>query len=631
MSRRVTAIVWPSPLLLAILLLAQATTAAAQDSARQSGRVRDLHYGDVLFHFYQGDHLGALVRLQAARHFDRLEHHTTEARLLEGGLYLSLGQHEEAGRIFEAVLDGSAEPAVRDRAWFYLAKVWYQRDYLDRAARALTSIGAALPVALEPERRLLEAQVRIHAGRYDDAIRVLAQWNGPAGWAAYARFNLGVALVRAGRLDEASLQLDAVGSIAADSEEIASLRDKANLALGFARLNAGRAAEARTVLDRVRLQGPLSNKALLGAGWADSELERYERALVPWLELRDRSLLDAAVQESYLAIPYAYAQLAANAQAAEHYAHAITAYHEESARIDQSIERIRSGNWLETVLVHDRDDRVGWYWQLVELPDAPETRYLHHLFASHGFQEALKNYRDLELMKRDVTAWQSSIEAYDDIIEARERAAAAREVTYARAIETVDLDTLAQRIAALGDRISDAERRHDIVALATPQEQERWHRIGKVEQRLAELAGSDARVARMQQKARLVRGVVYWEMEAAFKARLWRERKSLRELEVALKDATRRRMLVERARRETPAATGGFAARVAAVEPRLVRLSARLDAARQRQAAYLTAIAIDELEAQQERLTAYALQAQFALATIYDRASAAAAITRGAR
>jgi tetratricopeptide (TPR) repeat protein len=130
---------------LAIPLLALSMAAAAQASDRLPARVRDLHYGDVLFHFYQGDHVGALVRLQAAQHFDRLEHHAIEARLLEGGLYLSLGQHEQAGRIFEAMFDGTAEPAVRDRAWFYLAKVWYQRDYLDRAARALASIGSTCP------------------------------------------------------------------------------------------------------------------------------------------------------------------------------------------------------------------------------------------------------------------------------------------------------------------------------------------------------------------------------------------------------------------------------------------------------------------------------------------------------
>ena len=52
----------------------------------------------------------------------------------------------------------------------------------------------------------------------------------------------------------------------APTEELAALRDKANLALGYAWLKADRPADAKRVLQRVRLEGPQSNKALLGVG-----------------------------------------------------------------------------------------------------------------------------------------------------------------------------------------------------------------------------------------------------------------------------------------------------------------------------------------------------------------------------
>ena len=54
-------------------------------------------YGDGL-----GDvDLGALVRLEVSRDLGRMDHHAAEAELLSGGLYLSLGLHEEATRIFD--------------------------------------------------------------------------------------------------------------------------------------------------------------------------------------------------------------------------------------------------------------------------------------------------------------------------------------------------------------------------------------------------------------------------------------------------------------------------------------------------------------------------------------------------
>jgi hypothetical protein len=50
---------------------------------------------------------------------------------------------------------------------------------------------------------MLQAQLFIDAGRYDPAIASLRGWKGRDEWAMYARFNLGVALVRSGRVAEA--------------------------------------------------------------------------------------------------------------------------------------------------------------------------------------------------------------------------------------------------------------------------------------------------------------------------------------------------------------------------------------------------------------------------------------------
>jgi hypothetical protein len=588
--------------------------------------VKDLHWGDVLFYFYQGDYLQALTRLGAAQHFERLGHHGVEAELLKGGLYLSLGQHEEAGRIFKALLDGNVPLDVRNRAWFYLAKVWYQRNYLEQAAAALESIHGALPGGLEPERHLLHAQVLMYLERYDEAVRVLERWqpvDGRDTWSAYARFNIGVALVRQQRLEEAARLLDAVGQIEAGTEELAALRDKANLALGFAWLQADRPADAKGVLQRVRLEGPQSNKALLGVGWADSAERRFSKALVPWLELRGRNMLDAAVQESYLAIPYAYAQLDANRQAAEQYAMAVEAFGKESERIDASIAAIRSGRLLDAIVENDKGDRVGWYWQLQQLPDAPETRYLYHLLASHEFQEGLKNYRDLRLMQRNLASWALSIEAFEDMVDTRRRAYEQRLPLLRATLDTVDLDALEARKTELDSRIAAIERDNDVAALATARELEQWNKIERIHTMLSQADQGDPQVQEMLEKARLIRGKLLWDFNASYKARLWRARKELRELDVAYKEARRASVLVERAREDYPARTEAFAQRVAKLQPRLSRLTAQLEAAAHRQNQYLASIAVKELEAQKERLAAYSLQARFALASIYDRAAGA--------
>ena len=129
---------------------------------------------------------------------------------------------------------------------------------------------------------------------------------------------------------------------AAHADAFDALRDKANVALGYAWLQASHPVEAKPSLQRVRLDGPFSNKALLGVGWSDAETDDYRAALAPWLVLRDRSLLDSAVQESMLAVPYAFAQLGADKQAADHYVDAIEAFSGEIVRLTRSIEAIEN-------------------------------------------------------------------------------------------------------------------------------------------------------------------------------------------------------------------------------------------------------------------------------------------------
>ena len=322
------------------------------ESALAPVEVKDLAYGDVLFHFFQDDYFGALTRLTVAQERGRLLHHADDAELLSGGLYLSLGQHREAGEIFSRVLDRKNVPApVRDRARFYLGKVWYQRGYMEKAVTVLGNTGArTLPPNMDAERRLLLAEALLAQGKYDEAVAALRGWKGPRTWAAYAQFNLGVALVRSGHLDEGVHELDALGRLALPGAEGAALRDKANLAMGYALLQASRPVEAAEALERVRLEGPLSTRALLGVGWAESAKGEFKDALTPWLELQSRNLLDPAVQESYLAVPYAYAKLGANSQAAQYYETAVREFEAESARIEESIDAIRGGKLLEAII-----------------------------------------------------------------------------------------------------------------------------------------------------------------------------------------------------------------------------------------------------------------------------------------
>ena len=589
--------------------------------------VRDLHYGDVLFQFYAGEDFEALTRLEAYEHWQRMPHHQQDASLLAGGLYLSLGMHNEAGKRFETLLTDKVPAAVRNRAWFYLAKVWYARGYYDRSEQSLGHISGELVPSLEAERQHLLVNVMMRQNRFDEAAARLKAWNGPPDWMAFARFNLGVALVRQDRMAEADPVLTAVGTMEAVGSEMLALRDKANLALGYAWLQAKNPAAARTALERVRLSGPYSTRALLGVGWADAALGQYREALTPWTELHDRNLLDAAVQESYLAVPYAYGKLNANAQAAEFYETAIKSFNDEAQRIDASVAHIGEGHMLDDLLGADQQSQqLGWFWQLKQLPDAPQSRYLYGLLADNDFQEGLKNYRDLGYLGGTLKRWDDSMDAFSAMIDTREKAYGER---LPRADALLASDAPAKMLAAraaIDSRLTAIETGADVAALGTSDEQSQWAKIRQLEAAAVNASGGSAdELAIERDKIKLMKGVLYWRLDAQFKERSYAERRALRALDGALNEAQNRWVRVQRARNSVPTNTGDFAARIAALSARIAQLRDSLSQSAQQQSHFLEQLASQTLLDQKDRLAAYEVQARFALADIYDRAGSPAA------
>ena len=613
--------------LLLVLLALMAPAAHAAKIEKEPIVVEDPHYGEVLFYFYQEDYFPAIVRVLAAQEQLQLDDHAEDAELLLGGMFLSYGHHLEAAAIFQKMLADNVSPETRDRTWFFLAKIWYQRGYFDKSEEALNFIEGELPKNLQREALMMQAQILIKSGEFDRAIALLQDWKGETEWASYAKFNVGVALVRSGRIEEAQQVLAELGMLNPFNEELASLRDKANLALGYALLQDDRPVAAKTLLQRVRLEGPFSNKALLGAGWADAEMDNYQRALVPWMELRGRDLLDSAVQESMLAIPYAMAKLDSISQAADHYLNAIEAFYEETNRLDQTIAHIESGEMFDEFLTSDPLSGTGWYWQLAQLPKGPEGRYLFHLLAKHEFQEGLKNYRDLDYLHRNLDTSQGSIEVYANMLETRKEAYEERLPRVEDALARADLDGMVSHKLDLDSTLNSIEKSHDWLALATPSEFEMWGEIAGLEATPA-LRADIPEAREVRDKIHLLKGVLQWELEREFRGRLWKIRRNLNDAGEALVATQRSRRQIDETIRNEPLRFAELSERVYGLGPRIESMKMQVDDALADQRAFLQSIAIDELQAQKERLDVYTLQARFALAAIYDVSTTAREETR---
>ena len=603
----------------ACALAFQAVAVAAADEA-PNHEVKAPHYGDTLFHFFQDHHFVAITNLMVSQKFERIAPHDDEAEVLRGGMLLSYGLHREAGAIFAQLIEKGASPKVRDRAWFYLAKIRYQRGVLPDAEDALAHVEHNLPPALEEERVLLQANLQMARADYSGAAGTLAGVSAKTPGARYVRFNLGIALIRAGDTAQGTAVLDQLGRAPAEDEEYRSLRDRANVALGFAALTNEQPREARTYLERVRLKSVQSSKALLGFGWAADAMKEPQLALVPWLELAQRDVSDSAALEAKIAVPYAYAKLEAYGQSLERYNDAIAAFERESTGLDESIAAVRSGRLVDALIERNRGDEMGWFQRLDDLPELPHAGHLAPVLAQHEFQEAFKNYRDLLFLTQNLEEWHEKLGVFDDMLTTRRKAYADRLPQVRVRAGAIGLDAMRQRRDKVAAEVAAGEAQADGVAFANDRQLELLAVVKSAQATIAKAAPSPE-IEQARARLRLASGVLTWQLADDYSGRAWAAKKELASIDTQVEQAQARDAALAQAQRDEPARFDAFGQRIKALDPLLQTMLPNVAALRKEQQAVVQEIAVAELTRQKERLAIYATQARFAVAQLYDRAN----------
>ena len=138
--------------------------------------LRDLHFGEALYHAYQEHYFEALQRLDSeiAQHYavdepelDSLAHHIDHAEFSVGDFELHYRMHHRAGRAIRAVLEGDVEEPVRNEAAFRLARIHFQKGRPGDALQALEGIRGRVPDDIRDDVEYLRANVYLATGRAD--------------------------------------------------------------------------------------------------------------------------------------------------------------------------------------------------------------------------------------------------------------------------------------------------------------------------------------------------------------------------------------------------------------------------------------------------------------------------------
>jgi tetratricopeptide (TPR) repeat protein len=599
-----------------------------------AGDLKDLYFGEALYYAIQGQYFDALQRLDTELvmyrgldqpDLDTLHFHINSAEFSVGDFELSYRMHHRAGRAIKAVLEGAVDDTIRNEAAFRLARIHFQKAQLEEGLHALARIQGTLPAELRDDVEFLRANIYMATGRPADAAKVLAPLRSEANLAGFTAYNLGIALLQDGRRDEAIEQLDKAGRLIASDAGTLAIRDKANLMLGTLLFEAGNFERAKQSLDRVRLEGPFSNQALLRAGWAEASAKQYDRALVPWNILAEREPTDMAVQEAILAVPHAYASLNVHGRAAVTYGRALELFSTQITRVDASMGSIRDGRFLKALIREETRQDADWVIGLRSLPDAPETYYLMELMASHDFQTALQNYLDLEDMRSRLAQWTTSLDAFTDLIRRRGE-------NYDPLLPEVDArfrDLDARMRARLEQRQHLGSRLQAVLTaprpefLATADERVAGERLALMQQQLGDTDMPEATALR-QRIARL-EGALTWTLETEYQDRLTAAHLHLQELNTQVDALTRQYDAFVRTRQAATHSYVGYDVQIGRLRERASEALQRVDTLMARQGHLIETVAIQQLEIRRKRLVAQQTEARYGVADSYDRAARAQA------
>jgi len=204
------------------------------------------------------------------------------------------------------------------------------------------------------------------------------------------------------------------------------------------------------------------------------------------------------------------------------------------------------------------------------------------------------------------------------MVDARRLAYEQRAPLVRKRLEEQEISALQQRWQHYSTLVQNERGTNDPLNLATGKERQQWETLQKSQEKLASLP-AEPRLQLMQNKARWLQGVLYWQIQSDYKARLWKAEKQLKELGALIDETAQNHQQVADALTDVKTGFEGFDKRIEALRGRILALLPRIDTARDNASGHLQRLALKELETRRQRLTSYRLQARYALARSYDQ------------
>ena len=413
------------------LIASTAQISAVHANSDEEVKLRDLKYGTILFDYYQQNYFASLIGYEVANSRGELNHQIDEARLLHGGMTLSYGLPDEAESIFQQLLNAKDKKEtseeineeVRNKAWFYLAKMYYQKGEANKAGETLNYISGDIPQDIHNEYNYLATLINIRNKNLTSAEEALNSVMKGSVFEPYLIFNLASSQLKNGDTPNSEVNFQKVIDYGTNhpEEEFQVLADRAKQALAHIDIEQEDLLAAWLHLQFVRTTGLYSNRALLSYGWSAIKLERYDIAIPALRALDRRSISIAEVQEAKVLLGHLYEQQKAPRTALKQYLLAEKSFASGIESIE-SARRVIAGQRIPEEFVINLDammDETDWYGSQPSLDYNKLTPFLIDLMSSNSFHVVLKELRDLYALRENLNYWSRQAQEHQLIIRHR--------------------------------------------------------------------------------------------------------------------------------------------------------------------------------------------------------------------
>lgn len=554
---------------------AQQVTNAESESLKKA-------YQQVLYAYYQGDFLHALTQMAILEQKfptgltsipETLVGYEVEPELLKGGISLAYGLDNQAQAIFSRLLASNASPETQSYAWLLLGKTYFKNRQFEKASHAFAQIDAQNAQTFFVQSELdswVYMQSQLYGflpeqGAQRKAPDWLAQLSSDSIYRQYVAYNQALALLQDGQTQQGIQHLEDLAKqktnfvqrwigwaaplfnsadIPNETFERETIRDRANLTLGYTLLQNEQPHEAYRVFEYIRTDGIDAQPALLGYGWAAAKKDELQIALAIWQSLMQLPQNSEYVLEAYLASAYAYEQAFAPRQSLAVLTKAIERFEQSLTELEQATTQVNQRKFILSLLA-DAQEMSSLSEQLGTVQDLPvnASQLFDSVMVSNEFRAGLLALKQSVDIQQKLHTWQQQMTQYHLMLDERqaERGTRARQISQDRTLEQLtELQDRRNKLAAL---ISTATNKQDGQIFMPKQNQDWLTRVTSAEQRIVNITQLHDQLDKApfdpsyQQRLARIKGRLLWQASEALPSNLWQAEKALQQLDSDIQHA----------------------------------------------------------------------------------------------